>query len=596
MGSFMFSTGITTTGGAYDVAEDYPTRDDQLRPGDVVEIEPGEKSYVRRSSGAYSKGIVGVYSENPGFRLSQVDPTIDGANVIPVALVGRVPVRVSLENGPIEAGDYLTSSSVQGVAMKATRAGNVIGKAMEPFNSSEEGKIIAYVNASQTIGENSAGIFAQGGMGNVGADANSNFSTFLNVNGNFAGKIRENRVGGTTYSTSSTGYAEWYKKSDESEELENGDIVCMSPTGVSKCADNGTILGVITDIPGFEGNSAHANEEGYVLVGISGQISTKVTGEVVKSDTIGLSDEAGVGTKKDSGYILGTAVESLDEIGSGSAVLVSVNPTFKLDAISMGATLNAPSSAPEPSNYASNQEFSNLSGRVTNLEQLTYENKGEVEKTVQDMASISARLNALEEFRNVTLAPLGDSSDMATVAEDLLVFGTGSFGNANIAETLNIGASMRVTGNSIDTVGEDLSIQSLRQGKLDLMAGAVVIDTNGKISFNEDAIFNKDVTVKGVLSAQSVSLSKGGYLELSSTEASSSATAGKSSIRATNTFRKIYNPEIKSDSLIYITPTSRTTGATPFVSEQVNGSYFKVEIEQAIQNNLEFNFLIINQK
>jgi hypothetical protein len=185
---------------------------------------------------------------------------------------------------------------------------------------------------------------------------------------------------------------------------------------------------------------------------------------------------------------------------------------------------------------------------------------------------------------------------MATVAEDLLVFGTGSFGNANIAETLNIGASMRVTGNSIDTVGEDLSIQSLRQGKLDLMAGAVVIDTNGKISFNEDAIFNKDVTVKGVLSAQSVSLSKGGYLELSSTEASSSATAGKSSIRATNTFRKIYNPEIKSDSLIYITPTSRTTGATPFVSEQVNGSYFKVEIEQAIQNNLEFNFLIINQK
>ncbi len=155
---------------------------------------------------------------------------------------------------------------------------------------------------------------------------------------------------------------------------------------------------------------------------------------------------------------------------------------------------------------------------------------------------------------------------------------------------------MRVTGNSIDTVGEDLSIQSLRQGKLDLMSGAVVIDTTGKIAFNEDAVFNKDVTVKGVLSAQSVSLSKGGYLELSATEASSSATAGKSSIKAANTFRTIYNPEIKADSLIYITPTSRTTGATPFVSEQVSGSYFKVEIEQAIQNNLEFNFLIINQK
>ena len=166
----------------------------------------------------------------------------------------------------------------------------------------------------------------------------------------------------------------------------------------------------------------------------------------------------------DSGHILGTAVESSSEATNG-AVLVSINPTYKISALSMGANLNAPSVAPEPSNYASNQEYADLTGRITNLEQLAYQNQNSVEETNQEMASISARLNTLEEFKNITLAPLAASSDFATVAEDLLVFGTGSFANANVLETLNVGSSMRVTSSTIDTIGENLSIQSLRQGK-----------------------------------------------------------------------------------------------------------------------------------
>jgi hypothetical protein len=53
-----------------------------------------------------------------------------------VALSGRVPVKVSLENGEIKKGDYLTSSSTPGVAMKALRPGPVVGKALEGFDSS----------------------------------------------------------------------------------------------------------------------------------------------------------------------------------------------------------------------------------------------------------------------------------------------------------------------------------------------------------------------------------------------------------------------------------------------------------------------------
>ncbi len=51
-----------------------------------------------------------------------------------MALAGRVPVKVSLENGPIMAGDRLTTASTPGYAMKATKAGPVIGQALENFD------------------------------------------------------------------------------------------------------------------------------------------------------------------------------------------------------------------------------------------------------------------------------------------------------------------------------------------------------------------------------------------------------------------------------------------------------------------------------
>jgi len=67
-------------------------------------------------------------------------------------LVGRVPTKVSLENGPIRPGDLITSSSQAGVGMKATKPGRVIGVALEPLAESNLkgeaswAKIMIFVN------------------------------------------------------------------------------------------------------------------------------------------------------------------------------------------------------------------------------------------------------------------------------------------------------------------------------------------------------------------------------------------------------------------------------------------------------------------
>ena len=150
-GSFIFSHALALNAAAFDYAEDYPTVDNTLEAGDVVQIDSSSSQMVKKAS---SKGnYIGIVSERPGFRLSINQDNAD-AKYIPIALAGRVPVKVSTENGIIHPGDFLTISSIPGVAAKAVRAGQVVGQALESYDGQDIGKIVAFVNVSYFNGEN----------------------------------------------------------------------------------------------------------------------------------------------------------------------------------------------------------------------------------------------------------------------------------------------------------------------------------------------------------------------------------------------------------------------------------------------------------
>ncbi len=127
---------ITTLRGAgADLAEMYATNDDELKAGDVVALDPELKAGVKKTTRAYDPNVIGVISTDPGITIGNIDqdPT---ARPVLLALAGRVPVKVSMENGPINPGDLLTPSSVPGVAMKSTKAGIIIGQALTKFDQS----------------------------------------------------------------------------------------------------------------------------------------------------------------------------------------------------------------------------------------------------------------------------------------------------------------------------------------------------------------------------------------------------------------------------------------------------------------------------
>lgn len=160
--------GSLSSGGA-DYAELVDVEDSEsgYEPGDVLVISDAQDRAVERSTTARSTRVIGVYSTQPGIlggagtpeeqaaRLAEgadaaglEDPQSlsdaqkqqikTGDGMVEVAIAGIVSVKVSAENGPIQRGDLLTTSSTPGHAMKATdpQIGTIVGKAMGELDAS----------------------------------------------------------------------------------------------------------------------------------------------------------------------------------------------------------------------------------------------------------------------------------------------------------------------------------------------------------------------------------------------------------------------------------------------------------------------------
>ncbi len=132
-----------------DLAEFYYTNDQDMEPGHVVSIDTTYEAGVKRTTMLYETGMLGVISSVPGLTLGDHRGP---ARSVPVALSGRIPVKVSTENGPIQVGDLLTSSSLPGVAMKATKAGPIIGQAMESFDGEGIGTVLTFIKTGYGLG------------------------------------------------------------------------------------------------------------------------------------------------------------------------------------------------------------------------------------------------------------------------------------------------------------------------------------------------------------------------------------------------------------------------------------------------------------
>ncbi|KND46770.1 MAG: hypothetical protein AB201_03475, partial [Parcubacteria bacterium C7867-006] len=139
-GGRVYSRGFITA--ASDVAEMYLTND-TVETGDIVAITT-PTNFVKIATSTNTTAPLGIISTDPGLTLGGDLDEYD-ARKVPVALNGRIPTKVNTQNGPIKAGDYITLSSTPGVGMKAIKAGQVVGQALEDWNGPGQGKISVFV-------------------------------------------------------------------------------------------------------------------------------------------------------------------------------------------------------------------------------------------------------------------------------------------------------------------------------------------------------------------------------------------------------------------------------------------------------------------
>jgi hypothetical protein len=160
VGGRVRAQGFDVDSGA-DLAEVFPKDDADLQPGNIVQFSDISHKWstggVGATAGEYDlNGVVkaskadlaiGVIATNPGVLLGVTDQ-----GGVPVAFSGRVPVKVTSENGTIRKGDRVTLSNTEfGVGAKLNSAGISVGIALS--DDIGKGTVLMLVKNETITGE-----------------------------------------------------------------------------------------------------------------------------------------------------------------------------------------------------------------------------------------------------------------------------------------------------------------------------------------------------------------------------------------------------------------------------------------------------------
>jgi hypothetical protein len=159
---------MTDLAGVSSFAEFFTT-DKEIPAGSLVSLDPNSsEAKAQPSSMSYDSNLLGVVVGDPGMVLGN-----GNFKSIRVATHGRAIVNVSAANGPIRVGDYLTSSDIPGVAVRAGKSGPIIGQAVTGFDGNSIGSVVIAVKSSWFGGRDIMDTFSTSTLGITAAnDAN----------------------------------------------------------------------------------------------------------------------------------------------------------------------------------------------------------------------------------------------------------------------------------------------------------------------------------------------------------------------------------------------------------------------------------------
>ncbi len=119
-----------------NISEFYQLNDPQgggTGSGNIASIDLTASTSAHIVQTPYDQSLLGVLVD-PGTSYTSLG--FETGSTARIAISGRAMVNVSTENGSIKSGDPITSGSIAGFGMKATRPGFIIGHALESLDAS----------------------------------------------------------------------------------------------------------------------------------------------------------------------------------------------------------------------------------------------------------------------------------------------------------------------------------------------------------------------------------------------------------------------------------------------------------------------------
>jgi hypothetical protein len=557
--------GVAPWANGADLAEWYATNDTSLAAGEVVSIDKSGEIKVARSQSAFDPTAIGIIATQPALTIGpesgltpgyKNDTQSPSGKSVAVALAGRVPVKVSLEGGPIKAGDALTSASTPGYAMKATKAGPTIGKALEDFDGSstivtlaEEG---AQVTENPTLTEGTGPeVIAQdpalaelnAGRGVIMTFVNTSwYDPDAQLSDLSAFQLRLNEI------------KRWI--------LENSEQV------VERVGAYGEFIAA---------NIKSGMVETTELLADTIRVNTKITSPIVETNVLSPVPETDLAVELagKSRFVIQDAdkkeVAAIDNQGNATFSGVVKADKIAAQEATIAGTL-----------YADQIQATNLAQIEATLHQAEEEIRllSESKDWQINTASESGVLN------NNQLAVISSLSvaDSFTLGTDLFM--------------QSVSANDQLASTTIDTLKGPLKLQSLALAPIELMAGKIRIDTNGNVTIagnlevagkiKSQELATEKLVIAGSVATPSASLIDGLVIE-------TNATAGKSTIPEQTSEITIKNKDISDTTLVYITPTSPTLNNVLYVKAKSAG-FFKVGFDEPLPIAVDFNWWVIDNR
>ena len=429
-------------GAPTDLAELYGTSDASIEAADIVIsageaqeiLDPSEgkhtsRAFVAKSTAPYQGALLGVISTNPNQVYGEDGVFTESDNPRPVSLAGRVPVKVTTENGPIQTGDAITSSSIPGVGMRATKSGRIVGTALGSYSGEGIGSVIIFVNPSYFLG-----------------------------------------------------------------------------TAIAQSVSDDPLFSLLDSV---------------------GILNTQYQGQILSSNQVQklINEQA---------TVLGISTEQTSSVSAQLASLTEVVGALEANLIA--------------------QEIA--------------------------IASISATLANLPVINLTQFATGSAVLGITIVEEDFAVSGNTTLSNLSTIGDITIANNLTLASTSINTIGEDLQIQPLKQGNVSFMDGLVMIDIEG------------NVVVSGKITAPTIETSK-----LIITTTPTSQAIGSGTIVAGETEIVIETTAVTADSKILLSPTTQLGSKSLYVSSKTADTSFTVSLDGTImQSNITFDWFILEAK